>query len=332
MCFCFKISTIRLTGIIMLPIFLVYLVSCLIYCLLTINPFTPVDIPLNLSNYVSIQLFILGINIVNTFYGFLALLFSKNRLTNLYTIINGLIIPLSFYFMMTLMLLGWNTSTKYVVADNLSMCYDDNSIQKGNTAGYSFKIDNFMIEADKRFCSNDCPCNININQISEIVLNMKKNISDKGAVNFQECNLQTREIAIKISLVNGEEINKFYKEMEWLENKLNCCGYCIKNYIDSNGMRHTISNYMFSNINNGIPVNVSCLPKLISWIEEVCRNFVITDVFILFIDIALVVIGVSFKMNFSLNKKRNNHFNQTTNKESNPVENTNIIQKVSEPM
>jgi hypothetical protein len=123
-------------------------------------------------------------------------------------------------------------------------------------------IDQYLIEADKQFCSTACPCKVTTSKYATnttwvpYFLNWVQDPLN-GATNFVACSEDSKaaayNAAIKIDprLDNDQTFNAtgFAKAFSWIETTFSCTGWCTKQYTDSKGQTIPLFKYLYSDIN-----------------------------------------------------------------------------------
>ena len=148
--------------------------------------------------------------------------------------------------------------------DNFKCINDANAI--GST-----KLDDYLANVDKAFCSADCVCNIkNVTVFKDAPLNTIAQWSwdpKSGALNFGDCtsavrnstyvnaNVTPSDLAIYSSTDNSLDMDLFLNTWKWVENTYSCVGFCDTTYQNNLNLTVKYYKYQFSDVNRGIPKN-----------------------------------------------------------------------------
>jgi hypothetical protein len=144
-------------------------------------------------------------------------------------------------------------------------------------------IDSYLLNADRAFCSTECPCFIsntipfeyNSTVSSDFLSWTRTQTIEDGAINFQACPanvkrnayIQAKQLYPLFDPDQQFNDEKFFDYMGRFENHFKCTGFCTNKYkIQESGQEFTMYKYLFTNINNGIPQHSGCLNSILQWL------------------------------------------------------------------
>jgi len=158
-------------------------------------------------------------------------------------------------------------------------------------------VDKVIVSVDKGLCSSNCNCNLT--NFQPFIQNTTIATSDyiwwqpyaAGLANkYQDCD-QTFKNTSMTQVINNNpnEFNNSYFDPELffssfakIETHFNCTGWCQTYYQDDFGNTRHMWRYLFTNINNGIPINIGCNVVFLKWVSGLLNTFG-----------AVIIIGVS---------------------------------------
>lgn len=171
-------------------------------------------------------------------------------------------------------------------------------------------MDNYIINADQFLCSPQCPCFIKdtslftSNQASNAAFNQwTTTLNDQDVVNFQGCSLAVKQNVYDIANSlspdffnpNGDfNAAQFWAYMATIENRFSCSGFCNINYINSfTSTATSISKYIFTDVNRGVPANAGCLDIILNWLPSYLLAFGSVGIVLAFFQlISIIMAGI----------------------------------------
>ena len=142
-------------------------------------------------------------------------------------------------------------------------------------------MDSYIINVDRSLCSPDCACRLTNRGIFQQNPNTTSafstwTLTDQvfGATAFQNCSsaVQANTLAASISQnplfpADTFQPSSFHDYMSRIEREFKCVGWCNVIYLTpASTTPITLSKYLFSDINRGIPENVGCIQILMHWL------------------------------------------------------------------
>ena len=147
-------------------------------------------------------------------------------------------------------------------------------------------IDEYFIYANSIICTDLCVCEVNKDVENEFLNNYfttenykkwkVKIISDKKKFNIRNCQNEMLESIYKLynsnpnnTKIHITNINQFFNYWEGIEKRFKCTGWCRTKYTNPYTLQNdTMTKYIFSDINRGVPLYPGCLNRLINWIPS----------------------------------------------------------------
>ena len=189
-----------------------------------------------------------------------------------------------------------------------------NSEYNGILHVYS-SIDLYLQIVDKYLCSEKCPCTFNettarmytSNSTTSAYYNIwSKKIYQYYPVNIDNCgddNLkQIYDEYISKNAYFDHTFNqrKFHKFFKRFEEKFKCTGFCgLHYYNDFTNTNQKIVKYLFSGLNNGIPVHFGCLHVMLDWVRKMILWFGINAMVLFVGQMLLFILGIFFGFCYS---------------------------------
>lgn len=151
-------------------------------------------------------------------------------------------------------------------------------------------IDYVMKDLDFLLCSDKCPCKMNkyvqymykSDLINSVEFDHYK-IDDSGKDKVQDCGTNYEDIiktwsnyasgymeGVAEEYFGSKKFRKYWKK---LETRLHCSGFCNNNYWNGDNERRTISKYLFSGTNRGIPKYKGCMYQVMKWLQKMLLSF-----------------------------------------------------------
>lgn len=149
-------------------------------------------------------------------------------------------------------------------------------------------LDVFMIQTDQLLCSDDCICRIKEMRdfemkVDQVSLNQWNVNSLHGSVNIQSCMMN--EISEKIMLkgkISEKDVffyldkernesldfSKFTEFWGYVEETFSCSGFCINSYLNNIGVRTSLTKYLFTDVNLGVPKIHGCYETIKIWVNQ----------------------------------------------------------------
>jgi len=170
-------------------------------------------------------------------------------------------------------------------------------------------LDNYLLNADRAFCSQECPCFIgntvpfefNTTVAPSFQKWVRTNQNGGGAINFQGCpgnvrqNVYNEAVGSNPLFDPNKQFNdqRFFDYMSRFENQFKCTGFCFNRYKNpSTNEDQTLWKYMFSDINNGVPHHSGCLNSILQWLPTYMLAYGSVGMVLAGVQIALLIIGL----------------------------------------
>lgn len=169
-------------------------------------------------------------------------------------------------------------------------------------------VDTYLQTVDSLFCSNRCPCYFNSTTSSLFTTNsLSMPFSSQWTfrdtivntkIRFQDCDKVVVTDAYNKYLDRNAYYNHsfnpdwFHTYYKHIEEYFKCTGFCGTTYYDMNkGTTQKIVKYLFSDVTQGIPENIGCLPVLLDWVTKTLNAFAAVACFMAFVQLILVFVG-----------------------------------------
>ena len=149
-------------------------------------------------------------------------------------------------------------------------------------------VDEYFIYANSVFCSPLCPCDISEPIQKQFERNKWTNptysktigkhamsFQPNKVTRFQDCPEYAKNEVDKLYKSNpnntAHEINqeKFAKYWKGIEKRFNCTGWCKTSFVNPITLqKQKMLNFVFSDVNNGVPKYPGCLNRLVNWLPR----------------------------------------------------------------
>jgi hypothetical protein len=121
-------------------------------------------------------------------------------------------------------------------------------------------LDTYLTQVDKTLCSNGCPCSVTNSSLwtaNDTIRASYQTWNTTGsAIAFQNCSETIQNTTLIATNATDDFLPvSFATYWSAIENKFNCSGLCVTNYLNSNNVNVTMYKYMFSGINRLVLFN-----------------------------------------------------------------------------
>lgn len=165
-------------------------------------------------------------------------------------------------------------------------------------------IDSYLQEVSSTLCSDECPCaltNLSAFDSNATTSPFVKdwNISNQGAVAFQNCSQTTQAAAFKKANMSDPYLDPngsfnqsaFSKYMAKVEDFFQCTGWCNTTFTNPiTGNKEPMTRYMFSDINKGPVQHIGCIDSIVNWLPGYLGSYGAITMVLGFVQCALLAL------------------------------------------